>query len=123
MILFEALFVGLYTSSIFAFVGIIKKYISIHMLYFVTGFIKHFLAKLINIHSYYCKNSCNAVDTSETIYQLATDSIIEGLAFILVGMIITIPPTIKIMFIVGLVMHLLAELLGVHKYYCKHRCL
>ena len=57
--------------------------------------------------------------------QLIFESIIEGIAYVVGGFICSflISNMYVSVFIVGIAMHILAELLGIHRFFCKNRCI
>ena len=57
--------------------------------------------------------------------QLIFESIIEGLAYVVVGFICSflISNMYVSVFIIGIAMHILAELLGIHRFFCKNICI
>ena len=132
--IFESIFVGIYSGVI----AIILSF-AIHNYYyllFLTGFIKHVGGYYLNIHTYYCNhgdacmrmrngnNNNNVLISKNKPTQLIFESIIEGLAYIVGGVICSflIPNIYVSIFIVGIAMHILAELLGIHRFFCKNRC-
>ena len=132
--IFESIFVGIYSGVI----AIILSF-AIHNYYYLlilTGFIKHVGGYYLNIHTYYCNhgdacmrmrngnNNNNVLISKNKPTQLIFESIIEGLAYIVGGVICSflIPNIYVSIFIVGIAMHILAELLGIHRFFCKNRC-
>jgi hypothetical protein len=124
----EALFVGTYCLAIFAFLKQIAQPAGA-LFWFALGFIKHFLGYVAGLHTYYCQygSACcgmkGGVAKADSRY-LLLDSIVEGLAFIFIGYLITKTGyRYAAIFVAGALIHLLAELLQVHKFFCQHRCL
>lgn len=141
-VVLESIFVGLYLVILFRalLLFIRNKYI----LLFTLGFLKHFLSYFLGFQSYYCNNgyACNGIlDKSKTYVAsdkfLVVESILEGLWFLVVGLIIfsivyqaysfkfvknekTIPSVI--IFLIGAFTHILAEIFKLHDYFCKNRC-
>jgi hypothetical protein len=136
IIIFESLFVGLYCLFLYT----ILENLNLNKYYFlfIFGFLKHYLSYYFGIHDYYCNNgyacascasctSCTSDNTnkiSNTKY-LLFDSILEGFLFIIVGHYI-----LKIFvnrylgfFVIGVFLHIFAELFFIHTYFCKHRCI
>jgi len=120
-LIIEAIFVGFY-SSCFA---IISNKINLYLYLFIIGFLKHFLSYYLKIQNFYCsmKENKKAIDT-----YLIKDSFYEGICFIIIGNII-----IKILylennlclalFLMGFTFHIIAEYIGIHKYFLRYRCL
>jgi len=127
-IIFETLFVGLYCLFLYTILSNIitlNKYIFL----FILGFLKHYLSYYIGIHDYYCNNGyvCNISNSkkiSDTKY-LVFDSILEGLLFIIVGNYILNYFKNKYLgfFVIGVFLHLFAELFYIHNFFCKYRCI
>ena len=130
--IFESIFVGIYSGVI----AIILSF-AIHNYYyllFLTGFIKHVGGYYLNIHTYYCNHGDACMRTPSTWStarsknnprQLIFESIIEGIAYVVGGFICSflISNMYVSVFIVGIAMHILAELLGIHRFFCKNRCI
>lgn len=121
VLLTESIFVGAYCLILYT---IIKPNNAI--LWFALGFIKHFMAYFIQLHNYYCKNgyACvkynqiNSIGTYITI-----DSFLEGLLFIGAGYFVNMFDNKYLsMFFIGCLIHLIAEFIGLHKFFCINRC-
>ena len=126
--IFESFFVGLYSSIIFLILNKIIK-IEINLLIFLTGFAKHFLGWLLQIHTYYCKYGYACKKQSNTIssntHMLLVECILEGIVFVLFYNVIKRihkMKTIYIIFIIGILLHILAEKLKIHSFFCEKRC-
>ena len=96
--LIEAPLVGLY--------ALLFYYISGRNL-FITGFLKHFMGYYLGIHSLYCRRKM-------TTKNLLRDSILEGLVFYLIH-----PNTPMNVVLTGSVLHLGAEVTGMHSKFCS----
>ena len=115
MLIFECIFVGLYTFIL----GFIFNFrINIPIL-FIIGFLKHFFGYYLGFHDYIC-NPLIAIKT-----HLIYDSILEGILFIITGLLLNLIIKNKYIFyfIIGFILHLLFELLGLHKIFKKIRCI
>ena len=122
-LLLESLFVGVYVCVISFFVSYIVSS-NFTLLLFVVGFLKHFLGYYLKIQDYYC-NSC--VKNSKSIVSrrdLFLESILEGGVFIILGFLlgVFIENRVVLMFLLGFLLHIFSEFAGVHKYFCKNRC-
>ena len=107
--IFESIFVGIYASLIFVLLS--KSKTRFIYLLFITGFLKHLLGYILNIHTYYCNNgyACKKILTNNNnnnnnnnsviknvykyisknnIFTLLFESILEGIVFSLLGNII-----------------------------------
>ena len=133
--IFEAIFVGIYSGVIAIILSFVLH--NYYYLLFLTGFIKHVGGYYLNIHTYYCNhgdacmrmrngnNNNNVLISKNKPVQLLFESIIEGIAYIVGGFICSffIPNIYVSVFIIGIAMHILAELLGIHRFFCKNRCI
>lgn len=125
--IFESFLVGLYSSIIFF---ILNKTIKVdtNVLVFLTGFAKHFLGWFLQIHTYYCKYgyACKKQsNSSKYTHMLLLECILEGIVFVLFYNLIKRMhklKTIYIIFIIGILLHILAENLKIHSFFCKKRC-
>jgi hypothetical protein len=132
IIIFESLFVGLYCLFLYTILGNLNLNLNKYYFLFIFGFLKHYLSYYFGIHDYYCSNgyacdNCNYDNSnkiSDTKY-LLSDSILEGFLFIVVGHYILNCFANKYLgfFVIGVFLHLFAELFFIHTYFCKHRCI
>ena len=129
-VIYESIFVGLYSLSIFIIlytIGLINS-VSLVLLFFTTGFVKHFLAYFVKLHDLYCiyGNACREIGLYEKAKSdyLFLHSVAEGFLFILFGLLINSlvkNPAVTIFF-TGVVLHLVFEILGLHKRFCQNNC-
>jgi hypothetical protein len=126
----ESFFVGLYSSIIFLILNKIIK-VEINLLIFLTGFAKHFLGMFLQIHTYYCnygyacKKQSTGLLSSKYTHMLLVECILEGIVFVLFYNVIKRIynlKTIYIIFIIGILLHILAEKLKIHSSFCEKRC-
>jgi hypothetical protein len=128
----EALFVGLYCLILYMILKNLK--INNYYFLFIFGFLKHYLSFYFGIHDYYCNNgyACsnnnnnnNKLSKKSDTKYLLFDSILEGFLFIIVGHYILNCFANKYLgfFVIGVFLHLFAELFLVHTYFCKYRCI
>lgn len=125
----ESIFVGIYTCFIYLlFCPFIKNF---YVLLLVCGFFKHFLGSSFGLWTWYCNNgeACLKVLSPLLNYEANTnnllrESIYESFLFLLVGSLLSfiIPNNIYIFFIIGLVLHIGSEKIGIHKSFCKTNC-
>jgi len=129
----ESIFVGVYTSFIYLlFSPFIKNF---YLLLLVCGFFKHFLGSSFGLWTWYCNNgeACLKVlskDLAEQKYYeantlfLIRESIYEAFIFLLVGIIIRlfIPKGIYLFLIMGILLHIGSEYIGIHKSFCRIHC-
>ena len=122
-LLTESLFVGVYSCLIYLFSSYIISS-NFTLLLFVVGFLKHFLGYYLKIQDFYCDTCVKGSKSQVTTRGLFIESILEGGVFIIFGLLLGV--FIKnrgvLMFLLGLLLHILAEIAGVHKYFCKNRC-
>ena len=108
-LLLESIFVGIY-------VVILYKCIGSH--YFLLGFLKHYLAYWMGLQKYFC-NQRNYKKWKRK-NNIITQSILEGIFFFISCQLLTyfFQPTITVFF-VGVFFHLIAEYMGLHRFFCK----
>lgn len=130
----EAAIVGIYAAFIYCLLlpfSIANKYI----LFFVVGFFKHFFAYFIGIQTYYCNNgyACcsdsgdNIKILNTTPEELFIESIFEGIAFIIFCLFFSQVAYLRnncvlLFFAVGFSLHIIFEIIGIHKYLCRVKC-
>jgi hypothetical protein len=118
-IILEAVFVGLYSMGItwifYPFIG-----------WFGSGFMKHFLGYWLGIANMFCQLTYNRPFTT-SISHLILWSIAEGVLFLVAALCIPsyLSPWLKpkvtvIGSIIGFSAHLVAEFLGIHRYFCTN---
>ena len=124
----EAILVGLYTCLIYIlFSPFIKNFIGLLL---VVGFFKHFLSSSLGIHTWYCNNgeACLKVLSQDQNYSANTlylirESFYESLAFLTMGLIFSpIIGNMYLFFMIGVLLHIIAEKLLIHKSFCKKTC-
>jgi hypothetical protein len=119
----ESLFVGVYSCLIYFFVSFAVSS-NFTLLLFVVGFLKHFLGYYLKIQDFYCATCVKGSKSYTTKQILLGESILEGVVFIILGFLLGV--FIKnrgvLMFLLGFLLHIFAEFTGVHKYFCKNRC-
>jgi hypothetical protein len=122
-VLTESLFVGVYTCIISFFVSFLVSS-NFTLLLFVVGFLKHFLGYYLKIQDYYCATCVKGSKSHTTKQILFGESILEGGVFIILGLLLKvfIENRTVLMFLLGFLLHMIAEFVGVHKYFCKNRC-
>lgn len=123
MIILESIIIGIYILFLFfIFRLFIKTHLFIEL--FIIGFIKHLISYYIGIQSYYCKihkNNKYIVKSSNIIIE----SIFEGLIFIYIGYILKIiinHNNFLYPFILGIIIHILADIYGIHKLFLIYNC-
>jgi len=117
----EAILVGMYSSIFYI---LVKPFIeNTLLLFFTIGFLKHFLGYFIGLHTYYCYKYNPLVHCviHTTLLQLFMESIMEGLLFMALSNIIK-GDRIESIFFIGVILHLVFEMMGLHKIFCKEKC-
>jgi len=148
LLLFETLFVAVYSclvfffiKKIFSFFSLLKSNINlilILILIFITGFFKHFFGYYFGLQYSFCegrekikmdknknKNKNNQLIDTRSFMRLCIESLVEGIVFIFVYAMIRVvyPCPIKnlyvVVFLIGLFLHLSFEFLGIHELFCS----
>lgn len=128
--IFESFFVGIYCCILYEIlVNFITDY---HTLLFILGFFKHFMGYEAGLHGLFCKfgYACQRVENSKiktallNTPQILIESIAEGFIFLLVGYLLSLLSKDRLLciFFIGIVLHISAEIIGLHKKVC-HRCI
>ena len=125
----ESIFVGMYVCIIYLlFSPFIKNF---YILLLVCGFFKHFLGSSFELWTWYCNNgeACVKVLSQDQYYNANTlylmrDSINESVIFLILGTLLRfiMPIGIYLFLIIGIILHILSEYIGVHKMFCKKTC-
>jgi len=122
----ESILVGVYSVFIYLlFSRFIYK--NLYVLLLVVGFFKHFLGSGLGLHTWYCNNgsACTKNKTyieANTTY-LLRDSIYEALMYLCLGFILQgILTNMSLFFAIGVILHILAEKLLIHRYFCRRYC-
>ena len=127
-IIIESIYVGLFVLSI----GIIViKFVNGIIGYYIIGFLKHFLGYYLGIQDYYCNygNKCVEVNKDRgklkaSNKKLLIESLLEGIVFMIMGIIIEIVVKNEyiILFLIGFIIHMISEWIGIHLYFCDYNC-
>ena len=123
----ESIIVGVYSGILYL---IASNFIqNSYLLFFLIGFVKHLFGFILNIHTLYCKYgyACGKSDNRKhAIYsnKIWIESIVEGLLYVFLGTILHkfIKNKIVVFFLIGVILHIVFEILNVHKSFCKNRC-
>ena len=127
--LFESIFVGVYTSFIYLLFSLFIK--NFYVLLLVCGFFKHLLGSIIGLWGWYCNNgdACVKVLIQDQKYKsntlhLISESIYESFIFLIVGTMLSfiVKKGIYLFFIMGIILHIMAEYSGIHKKFCMNTC-
>ena len=122
----ESVLVGVYSIFIYLlFSRFIYK--NLYVLLLVVGFFKHFLGSSLGLHDWYCNNGSACIKDknnkkANTLY-LLRDSIYESLLYLFLGFILQgILTNMALFFVIGVILHILAEKLMVHRDFCRESC-
>jgi hypothetical protein len=127
-LILESFFIGIYSCLLYL---LIEPFIpDFTTLLLVCGFIKHLLGAIIR--TWYCNNgyACSKILDKTVHYvsyipNIVGESILEAFAFLLVGTILSKimkSKTIYLFFVMGIVLHIFSEIVGLHTYVCKTSC-
>jgi hypothetical protein len=115
MLLLESFFVGIYSVFILIILSLFieNKFI----LFFVLGFIKHYMGYYTGIHDYYCQIKTGKAISGGS--DLFIESLLEGLAFAAANNLLLnkITNDYDRVFFIGFMFHLLSEYSGIHNYF------
>jgi len=130
----ESIFVGLYSCIIFLLIS--QIFTNYTWILFCTGFLKHFSGYVFGIQTYYCNHGLACSNRREqkekSKYEakipddrLLIECILEGIGYIVLGsfFILFIKNNLLADFCIGASMHILAEIFGIHRYFCETHCI
>ena len=121
-------------------IGVVNRWIALITMLFVFGFEKHVIGYYSGWETAYCNHGdqCSHIllPKTENTYFLGAEKYIslatniwaeafgEGLVFVLIGIpvVLLIPNGYIAAFAIGIIAHILAELVGIHAYFCKYNC-
>lgn len=113
----ESIFVGIYCVFLFTILSYAKIQ-TVSLFFFILGFFKHFLGFFLGLHAVYC--NCSILPNYSILFG---ESILEGFAFlILYHIFYRLIPKIWVAFTIGFILHILAEIFGLHKWFCEKSC-
>jgi len=120
MFYIEVLFVGLYCIFIYLYVTMFINIQNKTLLLFIIGFIKHLFGYILNFQQYYC----NCIYFNQQYFTLFLECILEGFLFILLGNCLSfiIKNNFLLFFVIGIILHVLFEVIGFHSLFCKIKC-
>ncbi len=129
-VILEAILVGFFCILLYTGLQWIKSFI---LLLFVLGFLKHSIGYLSGLESLYCNYGkacrtqvCHNQSFQKVAYtqHLMLESFLEGIAFVFVGILLYSILKYKLgaIFLIGVVLHLLSEWMGIHTMFCQQNC-
>jgi hypothetical protein len=124
----ESILVGIYEVILYLIFSLFIK--NLYILLLVVGFLKHFLSYFIGIQSWYCNNgqAClNSLDPNQryvaSTLHLLRSSVGEAFAHLFLGFLLSnFLSRIYLFFTIGVILHIIAENMGIHKQFCKESC-
>ena len=122
----ESLLVGMYSVFIYLFFSRFI-YKNLYLLLLVVGFFKHFLGSSLGLHTWYCNNGSACIKDKKyteanTLYLLRY-SIYESLLYLIFGFLLQgILTNMALFFVIGVILHILAEKLLIHRDFCRESC-
>ena len=129
-LILEAILVGFFCVILYTGLQWINPFI---LLLFVLGFLKHSIGYLSGLESLYCNYGkacrsqvCHRRSFNKVAYtdHLLLESLLEGIAFIFVGILLysILKHKMGSVFFLGVVLHLLSEWMGIHTMFCQQNC-
>ena len=122
LFLLETIFIGIFSAIIYCTLNLFFHF-PIWIMLFILGIAKHLFGYYSNIQNIFCRINCKK---RKSLFPNLIDYLLEGLYFLVIGEFIftffNFPAFISI-FLCGALIHILAEILGIHKYYCIHKCI
>ena len=115
----ECVLVGIYCVLVY-FSLYSYKIDNLVILLLLAGFIKHLFGYLLGIQKYYC----NCIHFNQSFFTLFIECIIEALLFLLTGFCLyrIIKNKILLFFAIGVSLHSLFEIAGLHSFFCMNKC-
>jgi hypothetical protein len=127
----------IYLCTYMLVTGVCNIYLPLLLIVFKTGFLKHFIGYYL-VHSLYCQygyacqlceNNTNTREAKHiSIYQLIIECVLEGISFVIIISLLQVllhvdqKYTIILVCVTGSILHILCELLNIHKQFCSERC-
>ena len=113
----QSIFVGIY--GVMIYIPLSKFINNKYILLFILGWIKHFFGFVFGLHSTFC--NCPIQSNYNVLF---IESILEGGLFVIMGTIYSMINLEKLVqiFMIGLTLHLLFEIVGIHKLFCNSKC-
>jgi hypothetical protein len=122
IILLESVFVGFY--SLLMSILILNLFnFSMTINTFIIGFLKHFISGLFGLQQYYCSRYIKCDEFA--LKNLLFESIGEGLLYVIAHFVISrfiVVNEYLSFFIIGMLLHISFEGLGIHSSFCKSHC-
>ena len=121
MLLLECIFVGAFSVAIYLPLSyLLRVPVPEHVVLFILGVLKHALGYFLGLQKYYCKCSQKRNVKSPTPLELVG----EGALYVAMGGVFGfIRPLYARVFVIGTLLHLIFDVLGLHKWFCRTHCI
>jgi len=118
-IIIECVLVGIYCVLIYFILYSYQN--NTRTLLLLAGFIKHLFGYLLGFQQYYC----NCIYFNQSFLMLFIECIMEAFLFLFVGTCFSqiIKNKIVLFFSIGVFLHLLFEITGLHSFFCMNKCI
>lgn len=120
-IVFESLFVGLFSLVLYLLLSLVIKDPFAFVL-FLLGVLKHGLGYVLGLQTFYCR-----IKKSRTQAKVPTilELLGEGVLFVILGLLLhmMIRNKLVVVCLIGIILHLVVEILGIHKYFVRTHCI
>lgn len=121
-LLLETLFIGVYSLVLFSILFLVIKK-PFYLVLFILGIMKHALGYFTGLQTFYCQSYLgpNEIAVSPTL----SDVFIEGVLYIAIGSLLYrfIKNPYIVVFLTGVGLHLGFEVLGIHSFFLRTRCI
>ena len=131
----ESVLVGSYTVLLFFVIQQVFYSADWNLFLFVLGFCKHALGYLLGIQNFYCRygyacrqkaRPSKRKTTGSSVWDIYAEKMVEclleGLAFVFVGNFVSfviMTDRAWVVFATGCLLHVVAEMAGIHAYFCE----
>jgi len=122
IILLESVFVGFY--SLLMSILILNLFnFSMTINTFIIGFLKHFISGLFGLQQYYCSRyiKCDKFDLKNLLLESIGEGLLYVIAHFVISRFIVVNEHLSF-FIIGILLHISFEGLGIHSSFCKSHC-
>lgn len=122
IIIAEAFIIGIISLFLYLLLNLIVDNLIIQL--FLLGFFKHYLSYFMGLQSFYCKFKLNNNHYQSKPNDIIFESILEGLIFVYLGLLLTkiINNKFILIFVLGFIIHIIADFYGVHEIFLKYNC-
>ena len=119
--LIEAILISLYSLTLYIPLNYFFK--NVYLIFFLTGFLKHFLGHYTGVNAVYCR-IYNLQLTKVPILQLVKESIIYGLIYLIGGEILNKLHEVNklTVFMFGFILNIVLEMTEINKSFSNKKC-